>query len=154
MPSQVIDLNDRLVGLQVLVAEDNPVNQRLVLRMLEKLGCEITMCDDGQAAVDAIAQRRFDLVLMDCQMPVLDGYGAARAIRGLPEGHDIPIIALTANAMEGDRERCLAAGMDDYLSKPVRLKSLEAMIRQWRPGATSGASHASLAAPSLDPADG
>jgi len=125
--------------ISVLVAEDNPVNQEVARRLLAKLGCEVTVVADGRAAVEATARRQYAAVLMDCQMPVLDGYEASVAIRereassGRPEPR-IPIIALTAAAMPGDRERCLAAGMDDYLAKPMTLERLADTLRRWIPG--------------------
>ncbi len=119
-------LNERL---SVLVAEDNPINQRLMVRMLEKLGQQATVAVDGVEAVEAVCTGRYDLVLMDWQMPRLDGLAATKAIRAMPgkEGR-IPVIAVTANAMAGDRERCAAAGMDGFLTKPIRLAELAEMI--------------------------
>jgi len=110
---------------QVLVADDNPVNRKLLSVMVTKLGYRVEVVPDGAAAVRAVRDGRYDLVLMDWQMPEMDGFEASQAIREL-EGAaaQIPIVALTANAMPGDRERCLAAGMDDYLSKPVRQDAL------------------------------
>lgn len=120
---------------KVLVAEDNPVNQMLVTTMLRKLGCQVDLAADGQLAVEACAAVEYDLVLMDCLMPRLDGYAATRIIRKARRGsaRELPIIALTANALEGDRERCLAAGMDDYLTKPLTLSALEKAIARWSP---------------------
>ena len=109
---------------RVLVAEDNPVNQRVVMGLLRKLGCEVELASDGGAAIEAFARGGFDLVFMDCQMPDVDGFEATRRIRATQHA-PVPIVALTAGVMEGDRERCLAAGMDDFLSKPVRLEDLE-----------------------------
>jgi hypothetical protein len=109
-------------GRRVLLAEDNPVNQKLVCSLLEKLGALVTVADTGQEAIDQLAAARFDVVLMDCQMPVLDGYAATRSIRAGaagPAAMTMPIIALTAHALTGDRERCLAAGMNEYLTKPI-----------------------------------
>jgi PAS domain S-box-containing protein len=109
-------------GRRVLLAEDNAVNQKLVCCLLEKLGAIVTVADTGQEAIDKLAASRFDVVLMDCQMPVLDGYEATRSIRaGVagPAAMTMPIIALTAHALTGDRERCLAAGMNEYLTKPL-----------------------------------
>ena len=142
---------DRLAG-HVLLAEDNPVNQDMMVEMLRLLGVDATLVPDGRAAVDALADGRFDAVLMDCQMPVLDGFEATAEIRRReaerPGGARAPIIALTANALEGDRERCLAAGMDQYLSKPVGSRRLGDMLARWLPErAASGAPAAAPAAP-------
>ena len=115
-------------GVRILLAEDNLTNQRLAILQLERLGYVAKAVADGRAAVDAVIEDpdAFDLLLMDCQMPVMDGFQAARVIRRAePAGRHLPIIAMTANAMHGDREACLAAGMDDYLSKPVRPTELE-----------------------------
>jgi len=125
---------------QVLLAEDNLVNQEVAIAMLENLGCRVRVAADGYAVLEALAGRSYDLILMDCQMPNLDGYAATAAIRTREQEQSgarrIPVIALTANAMEGDRERCLAAGMDDYLAKPLRSGELYAMLRRWHePGA-------------------
>ncbi|MCK5070325.1 MAG: response regulator [Desulfocapsa sp.] len=112
----------------VLVAEDNETNQEVAVRMLEKLGCKVTLVVDGLEAVEAVAEKSFDAVFMDCQMPVMDGYQATAAIRIREAKKDgvkhIPIIALTANALEGDREKCLAAGMDNYISKPFKQEEI------------------------------
>ena len=120
----------------ILVAEDNIVNQELALEMLDQLGCEVVLATSGTEAVEAFEPGRFDLVLMDCQMPELDGYEATRRIRVLErKGHGqekVPIVALTANAMEGDRERCIDAGMDDYLPKPFHFAALGAMLAKWQ----------------------
>jgi CheY-like chemotaxis protein len=117
-------------GLRVLVAEDNQVNQRLVARLLQKRGHDIVVVGDGRAALDALAGSRFDLVLMDVQMPVLDGFAATRELRAQEHGSGahVPVIAMTAHAMTGDRERCLAAGMDAYVAKPVDPVRLYATI--------------------------
>ena len=108
----------------MLVAEDNAVNQLLIVRLLEKLGHVAVLANNGQEAVDAYERHSFDIVLMDVQMPVMDGLTATETIRGhealRPERRRLPIMALTAFALRGDRERCLAAGMDDYLTKPVK----------------------------------
>jgi CheY-like chemotaxis protein len=111
--------------LKVLVAEDNKVNQKLAKAILENAGHEVVVAGNGSDAVAAWMQQRFDVVLMDVQMPVMDGLEASSAIRKAENGTGrIPIIALTANAMSGDRERCLASGMDDYLTKPINLNAL------------------------------
>lgn len=118
---------------RVLLAEDNAVNQKVALRMLEKLGVEATLAKDGETAATAAMQGGFDVILMDCHMPVLDGYQATESIRRseVRTGAHVPIVALTANAMQGDRENCVAAGMDDYLPKPVRADELERMLVKW-----------------------
>ncbi len=120
---------------RILVAEDNPINQKLAVRMLEKLGHRATLANNGREAVDAFAAGSFDLILMDCQMPEMDGYEATRRIRDLEtDGRSrTPVIALTANALSDERDNCLAAGMDDYLSKPVKQAGLAARIDQWSP---------------------
>jgi two-component system, sensor histidine kinase and response regulator len=118
--------------LRVLVAEDNRVNQLFIRRLLEKLGQTVVLCGDGRATVAAVEADRPDLVLMDVQMPEMDGFAATAAIRereaARPGGGRLPIVALTAFAMKGDRERCLAAGMDDYLVKPLKRDELAAVL--------------------------
>ena len=123
-PSQVI-------GAHVLVAEDNEANKRLIERLLARLGVECTIVDNGREAVAAIVDGSFDLVLMDCRMPEMDGFEATRAIRA--QQCDVPIVALTANAILGDREDCIAAGMDDYLSKPIVAVDLAGTLGRWLP---------------------
>jgi CheY-like chemotaxis protein len=119
-------------GLRVLVAEDNPVNQRVMGSMLERLGARATIVSDGRAAVDALDEAEFDLVLMDGQMPGMDGETAARVIRARSDAAGrIPIIAVTAHAMAGDRERFLSVGMDDHLPKPVTLAALAALLGRY-----------------------
>jgi CheY-like chemotaxis protein len=115
--------------LKVLVAEDNTVNQMVMQRLLHKRGHEVTIAASGKAALEAFAAQRFDLIFMDVQMPELDGLEATRAIRQREIAPDrIPIVALTAHAMSGDRERCLAAGMDGYMTKPVNPTELDEML--------------------------
>jgi PAS domain S-box-containing protein len=121
-------------GPRILLAEDNGVNQEVARAMLENLGCEIEIACDGREALARLGAAHFDAVLMDCQMPEMDGLEASRAIRARESqagARRIPIIALTANAMEGDRERCLQAGMDDYLAKPFKLAELKAVLGRW-----------------------
>jgi PAS domain S-box-containing protein len=114
--------------LRILLAEDNAVNQKVAIRLLEKMGHKVEVAADGERAVAAVRLDIYDLVLMDCQMPVMDGYAATRAIRKLNLRHRIPIIAMTANAMPEDRQRCLEAGMDDYVSKPISTAQLHRAI--------------------------
>jgi CheY-like chemotaxis protein len=127
-------------GARVLLVEDNRVNQEVAKAMLHALGYRLDVCGDGRAGAEAALTGRYALVLMDCQMPEMDGCQATAAIRareaangaGDARSHArLPIIALTANAMEGDRERCLAAGMDDYLPKPFHKEQLDRMLKRW-----------------------
>jgi len=120
------------LGLRVLVAEDNRVNQKLVSRLLEKQGCLVEVVDNGSAAVEKARHVAYDLILMDCQMPQMDGFEATAAIRREPgSAGKVPIVAMTANAMQGDRETCLAAGMNDYVSKPFSVKDLKRVLERW-----------------------
>ena len=121
--------------LRILVAEDNPVNQRLAARLLEKRGHRVTVTANGREAVEAIQKQAYDLILMDVQMPEMDGFEATVAIRDIEKqtGNHVPIIALTAHAMKGDRERCLVAGMDAYLSKPIRSQELDEVLETYSP---------------------
>jgi two-component system sensor histidine kinase/response regulator len=125
------------LSAHILLVEDNTVNQEICAAMLVSLGLDVEVVNDGRAGVEAAFSRRYDVVLMDCQMPVMDGFEAAAAIRaresenGSASRRRLPIVALTANAMKGDRERCLAAGMDDYLSKPFEKAALRAVLERW-----------------------
>ncbi|MGH7814078.1 MAG: response regulator [Candidatus Binataceae bacterium] len=141
---------------RILVAEDHPVNQRVILKMLERMGFHAEAANNGREAIEALRRGRYDLVLMDCQMPELDGYEAARAIR-LEFGAAPPIIGVTAHALEGDRKKCLDAGMDDYLRKPVLPEELAAAIGKWLrlpvgAPAARGVAVESTEAPPIDPA--
>jgi signal transduction histidine kinase/DNA-binding response OmpR family regulator/HPt (histidine-containing phosphotransfer) domain-containing protein len=153
-------LHTRLGG-RVLVAEDNPVNQQVAAAMLESLGVAYGVAPNGRVAVERLLNEHFDLVLMDCQMPEMDGIAATAQIRTHQrEGMlrpELPVVALTANAVEGDRERCLAAGMDDYLSKPFTREQLAAMLMRWLPGCAPAAQHgtphpSSASSPCAEPA--
>jgi PAS domain S-box-containing protein len=122
-------------GARVLVAEDNAINRLVVEGMLTARGIGVDVAENGREALDLLAERRYDAILMDCQMPELDGYAATAAIRAdersRADGERMPIIAMTAHAMAGDRERCLAAGMDDYLAKPLRPEEVDRVIAAW-----------------------
>jgi CheY-like chemotaxis protein/HPt (histidine-containing phosphotransfer) domain-containing protein len=135
-------------GRRILLAEDNPVNQKVARNMIERLGLAVEVVSNGREAIAAWGTGGFDLIFMDCQMPQLDGYAATREIRRLePEGQRIPIVALTAHAMKGDEDKCRAAGMDDYLTKPLdRAKLLAALER------LLGKATLQQAAPIADPA--
>jgi CheY-like chemotaxis protein len=139
----------------VLVVEDNIVNQKVAVKMLERLGCRVDIAANGRAAVKALARTSYTVVFMDCHMPEMDGFDATRLIRAreaaLAQGQNpvntrtglssassrLPIIALTADALKGDRERCLEVGMDDYLTKPIRREELEAVLAKWVPHPSS-----------------
>jgi len=122
---------------RILLVEDNPVNQLVAKGMLSKLGCEVIVAAHGGEALKLLEEQRFDMVLMDCNMPVMDGYEASRQIRRSGRWPDLPIVALTANALSEERERCRAAGMDDYLAKPFRREELKALLDLWVPDTTS-----------------
>ena len=122
---------------RILVAEDNATNRQVALAQLQKLGYQASAVANGAEAVEAVRQGRYDLVLMDCEMPVMDGFEATRRIR--ESSHPvIPIVALTAHAMPADRDRCLSAGMNDYLSKPVELERLAEVLAKWLPAGGAG----------------
>jgi CheY-like chemotaxis protein len=121
---------------KVLVVEDNVVNQKLLVRLLERHGCQVDVAVNGREACDASARVAYDCLFMDCQMPEMDGYAATAAIRQreTQTGDHVPIIAITANAMPEDRERCLAAGMDDYVARPVKIDVIVTMLAKWTAG--------------------
>jgi len=124
------DVLDPSVSLRVLLAEDNLVNQRLGMRLLEKRGHSVVVAGNGRETLAAFESGGFDLILMDLQMPEMDGFEATTAIREREResGNRVPIVALTAHAMKGDREKCLAAGMDGYLTKPIRPVELDGVL--------------------------
>ncbi len=122
-----------LENLSILVAEDNLINQKIITHALKKYGCKLTMAQNGLEATQKFLENEFDLVLMDCQMPIMSGFEAAKMIRNSKKGKSIPIIALTALAMENDRERCRAAGMNDYLSKPYEIGAVVDKIMRYCP---------------------
>lgn len=117
-------------SLRILMAEDNPINQRVGKLILARAGFNIDLVGDGSEALEAHRTRPYDVILMDCQMPTMDGFEASRRIRGLDKPQPV-IIAVTANALVGERERCLNAGMDDYLSKPFQAEQLVALVKKW-----------------------
>jgi CheY-like chemotaxis protein len=127
LPSKLARIPDPNVRL--LLAEDNLVNQKVAVGMLRKLGYACDVVGDGTQVFGAIEAKSYDLILMDCQMPELDGYETTRRLRAL--GVELPIVAMTANAMSSDRERCLESGMDDFVTKPVSLTTLDAVLRRW-----------------------
>jgi CheY-like chemotaxis protein/anti-sigma regulatory factor (Ser/Thr protein kinase) len=118
---------------RVLVAEDNMVNQKIATLTLERLGCRVDLAANGKEAVEMAGRFPYDLILMDCGMPEMDGYAASREIRAQQNGSRVPIVALTAHAISGTREQCLAAGMDDYIAKPFSRASLEKTLLHWSP---------------------
>jgi CheY-like chemotaxis protein len=123
------------VHRRVLLVEDNAVNRLVALRMLEQLGSRVVSVGSGEEAVDRVRGESYDLILMDCQMPDMDGFEATRRIRRLPRGKLVPIVALTASAFLEDVERCLECGMNEHLSKPVRMEQLGEALERWAPGA-------------------
>jgi CheY-like chemotaxis protein len=151
---------DAMLGpARVLLVEDSLVNQKVALSMLRRIGCRTDVASDGVEALERLAATAYDLVLMDGQMPRMDGFAATRALRErerLMGGH-VPVVAMTAHAMQGDRERCFAAGMDDYVTKPVNRDCLTTVLSRWIPGrflpsrAKSEAPERSAAMPALDP---
>ncbi|MDH5691984.1 MAG: ATP-binding protein [Gammaproteobacteria bacterium] len=135
---EVVSIDKPILGgateaMQILVVEDNPVNQKVISGMLKRQGCECTIIENGELALDYMATKEYDLVFMDCQMPVMDGYAATKEQRNRERmnGKHTVIIAMTANAMAGDKEKCIAAGMDDYISKPIRPEVLSSTLDKW-----------------------
>jgi CheY-like chemotaxis protein/anti-sigma regulatory factor (Ser/Thr protein kinase) len=131
----VIENQPLLLNANVLLVEDNPINQMVAQKMLEKVGLKAVLANNGVEALNILKEQSFDLVLMDCQMPEMDGFDATREIRKqdirtLSEQR-LPVVAMTANVMSGDREKCLDVGMDDYIGKPVQREHLETVLRKW-----------------------
>ena len=127
----LIDHRTALAGARILLVEDNVFNQELAVDLLRRAGVAVSVAGDGQQALDVLAHERFDAVLMDCQMPVMDGYAATRALRLRPPLQALPVIAMTANAMVGDREAVLAAGMNDHIAKPIVVEEMFATLVRW-----------------------
>jgi PAS domain S-box-containing protein len=126
----------RLRGARILVVEDDPINREIASTVLRRAGIVVSVACDGREALDMLERQRFDGVLMDCQMPVMDGYAATRALREQPSGRELPVIAMTANALVGDRDKVLAAGMNDHMAKPIEVEALFATLARWvRPAA-------------------
>jgi CheY-like chemotaxis protein len=120
---------------RVLLVDDSAVNQKVSIAMLSQMGCRVAVVSSGREALEALSQTAYDLVLMDCQMPEMDGYQTTLEIRRREgAGRHTPVVALTANAMPGDRDRCLMAGMDDYIAKPVRPEVLQTVLSPWLNG--------------------
>jgi CheY-like chemotaxis protein len=115
----------------VLLVEDNAINREIVMDLLSAAGVIVGVANNGQEALDRLDREQFDVVLMDCLMPVMDGYAATRALRMRPQLQSLPVIALTANAMVGDRDKALAAGMNDHLAKPIKVDELLATLARW-----------------------
>jgi CheY-like chemotaxis protein len=120
---------------RLLLVEDNDVNRQMAKRLLERMGYDVEVACDGEEAVALLSITNYDLVLMDCQMPVMDGFEATRAIR--QQHNNTPIIAMTGNAMNGDKENCLAVGMNDYVMKPIDRMILSETIKKWLPDSTN-----------------
>jgi CheY-like chemotaxis protein/anti-sigma regulatory factor (Ser/Thr protein kinase) len=122
---------------RVLIVEDNTVNQKVAATLVARAGYEVDVASNGRLALERIKQAEYDAILMDCQMPEMDGYQATREIRRTEGERHTPVIAMTAHAMQGDRERCLSAGMDDYLTKPIDRQELAATLQRWVTGAAT-----------------
>ena len=138
---KVAELPDNIRPMKLLLAEDGRVNQKVAIKLLQDRGHTVTLAEDGQYAVEAFKREPFDAILMDIQMPRMDGYEATGVIRTLEQltGEHIPIIAMTANAMKGDREDCIDAGMDDYVAKPVRSRELFSVLEKYASSKTAAA---------------
>ncbi|MFC5302076.1 PAS domain-containing hybrid sensor histidine kinase/response regulator [Azospira restricta] len=130
-PPPAVERGDALAGARVLLVEDNRLNQEVALNFLKRSGLQVDLAENGREALERLAAGRYDAVLMDCQMPLMDGYEATRRIRATPGLEKLPVIAMTAHAMSGDRERSLAAGMNDHLTKPIDLRELNRTLQRW-----------------------
>jgi CheY-like chemotaxis protein len=126
-----------LEGARILLVEDNEINAELAVGLLTEAGVCVSVARNGKEALDSLAVRQFDAVLMDCQMPVMDGYSATRALRQVKRLQELPVIAMTANAMVGDREAALAAGMNDQITKPIVIEEMFATLARWLPTESS-----------------
>ncbi|MFT4842979.1 MAG: two-component system sensor histidine kinase/response regulator [Planctomycetota bacterium] len=128
----ILNVEDLGLDMPVLVAEDNEINRRVIIGMLKRIGCRVTLAVDGREALQFVKQHDYALILMDCQMPEMDGFEATRAIRALGGNYsDLPILALTANVLPADREACMVAGMNDFLPKPIKLDLLRSAVKRW-----------------------
>ncbi len=157
MPSEPLDDNavipEHLRGARVLLVEDNALNQELATELLREAGIHVVVANDGQEALDRLAvDARFDAILMDCQMPVLDGYEATKRIRQQPQFADLPIIAMTANAMSGDREKVLSVGMNDHIAKPIDVAHMFATLGQWIAAGSATSMSEAPSTPAAEPA--
>ena len=133
-PAVVLAHSSEFRGRSLLLVDDNELNASLACRLMETIGFQVEMAANGAVALEKFASRRFDIILMDCQMPVMDGYAAAQAIRAIETrtcAPRTPVIAITAYTLHGDREKCLAAGMDDFLGKPYALRDLRPKLHRW-----------------------
>ena len=144
----------QLMGLRVLLVEDNEINKELAEELLENVGIEVDSAADGQQAIDALLARHYDMVLMDCEMPVMNGYVATRHLRADARFKDLPVIAMTANAMSGDRERVLSIGMNDHITKPINVKRMLEVISRWDPRPRDALARADSEAESAPSTDG
>ncbi|MDP9126193.1 MAG: response regulator [Pseudomonadota bacterium] len=121
----------RLRGARILLVEDNAINREIAVTVLRRAGIEVDVAGDGEQALSMLEHERFDGVLMDCQMPVMDGYAATRALRQQPRWRELPVIAMTANALVGDRAKVLEAGMNDHIAKPIKVDELFSTLARW-----------------------
>jgi CheY-like chemotaxis protein/HPt (histidine-containing phosphotransfer) domain-containing protein len=134
----MVDHRAALAGARILLVEDNVFNQEIAVELLTRAGVVVSVASDGQRALDMLDHERFDAVLMDCQLPVMDGYAATRALRERPSLRSLPVIAMTANAMVGDRDKALAAGMNDHIAKPIKVEEMFATLARWIRPRTAG----------------